>query len=77
MWLNGEIVIDTRLDSAAPVTKYLRVPDGEEWVVVDTRVNRAIRPRDFGAPDNRELGLLVKWDFLAGPPPTVQRAGSH
>jgi O-antigen ligase len=71
VWLDGNLVIDSRLESAVPVTKYLRVPDGEEWVLVETRVSRVIRPSAFGVPDDRELGLLVKWSFLAGPPPRL------
>jgi hypothetical protein len=69
VWFEGNLVIDTRLESDAPITKYLQVPDGHDSVLVETRVNRAIRPSDVGAPDSRELGLLVKWSFSAGPPP--------
>ena len=72
-WVDGHLVVDTRLESAAPVTKYLRVPDGEKWALVETRVSRVITPRDFGAADNRELGLLVQWRFMAALPIEAQR----
>jgi hypothetical protein len=49
-------------------------------VLIETRVSRTFRPRDFGRPDDRELGLLARWRFLGpdgpaagtapgGPPP--------
>jgi hypothetical protein len=67
-WVDGHLVVDTRLASTAPVTKYVRVPDGETRVLVETRVSRVIKPSDFGVPDGRELGLLVKWRFMTAPP---------
>ena len=67
-WVDGHLVVDTRLASTAPVTKYVRVPDGETRVLVETRVSRVIKPSDFGVPDDRELGLLVKWRFMTAPP---------
>ena len=67
-WVDGHLVIDARLESTAPVTKYVRVPDGEEWISIETRVSRAIKPSDFGVPDDRELGLLVRWRFMTAPP---------
>jgi hypothetical protein len=80
-WVDGHLVVDTRLESTAPVTKYLRVPDGEERVLVETRVSRVIRPSDFGALDDRELGLLVQWRFTTAPPfdrgALPGRAGPH
>ena len=67
-WVDGRLVVDTRLVSTAPVTKYVRVADGEKRVLVETRVSRVIKPSDFGVPDDRELGLLVKWRFMTAPP---------
>jgi hypothetical protein len=32
--------------------------------MLDTWVSRALRPRDFGLNDDRELGLIVDWQFL-------------
>jgi hypothetical protein len=73
-WVDGHLVVDTRLETTAPVTKYWRIPDGEKWVRVETRVSRVIKPSDFGAPDDRELGLLVQWRFMTAPP--FDRGGS-
>jgi hypothetical protein len=67
-WVDGHLVIDTRLETTTPITKYVRVPDGEEWALIETRVNRVIKPSDFGVPDDRELGLLVQWRFMTAPP---------
>jgi hypothetical protein len=75
-WVDGFLVVDTRLESTAPVTKYVRVPDGEKWTVVETRVSRVIKPRDFGAADDRELGLLVQWRFVPAPPSEALRVMS-
>jgi hypothetical protein len=50
------------------VTRYFRVPDGDKRVVVETWVSRTLRPRDFGVPDDRELGLLVDTKFVGAPP---------
>jgi hypothetical protein len=33
-------------------------------VLLETWVSRVIRPRDIGVADDRELGLLVRWEFL-------------
>jgi hypothetical protein len=73
-WVDGHLVVDTRLETTAPVTKYWRIPDGEKWVRVETRVGRVIKPSDFGAPDDRELGLLVQWRFMTAP--SFDRGGS-
>jgi hypothetical protein len=67
-WVDGHLVVDTRLVSTEPVTKYVRVPEGEERVLVETRVSRVIKPSNFGVPDDRELGLLVQWRFMTTPP---------
>jgi hypothetical protein len=67
-WVDGHLVVNTRLVSTAPVTRYVRVPDGEERVLVETRVSRVIKPSDFGVLDDRELGLMVQWRFMTAPP---------
>ena len=34
----------------------------------ETAVSRMVQPRDFGVPDDRDLGMLVKWSFVDAPP---------
>jgi hypothetical protein len=67
VWRNGELVLQIRLTNTAPVTEYLRVPDGHKWIFIETKVDRVFRPRDLGIPDDRELGVLIKWSFVPRP----------
>jgi hypothetical protein len=64
VWRDGQLVVEERLTSTAPVTQYISVPAGDRRLVLETWVSRVIKPRDIGIADDRELGLLVKWDFL-------------
>jgi hypothetical protein len=63
VWRDGELVIDERLRSTAPVTRVVSVPHGHRHVVIDTWVSRVVRPKDLGVEDGRELGLQVRWKF--------------
>ena len=40
-------------------------------VVLETWVNRVVRPQDFGSADPRTLGLMVQWEFIDEPPTGV------
>jgi hypothetical protein len=71
VWLDNRLVIDKRLSTTAPVTKYIRLKDDEARVVIDTWASRVLRPSDFGLPDSRELGLMVTWNFAEQPPSTA------
>ena len=44
------------------------MPESEQRVVVETWVSRVMRPRDYGAADPRDLGLIVQWEFVDSPP---------
>jgi hypothetical protein len=68
VWRDDTPVLSTRLTSMAPVVRYLRVPTGKPRVIIQTRVNRAVNPKDFGSSDDRELGLIVKWEPVFRPP---------
>jgi hypothetical protein len=68
IWCGGRPVLATRVNNAQPITRYFRVPDGAMRVLLETRVSRSVRPADFGIKDNRELGLLIDWDFVEVPP---------
>jgi hypothetical protein len=68
VWRDQQLVAEEHLTSTAPVTEYISVPDGDKRVLLETWVSRVITPRDVGVADDRELGLLVKWDFVDAPP---------
>jgi hypothetical protein len=68
IWCGGRPVLATQVNSVQPITRYVRVPDGAMRVLLETRVSRSVRPADFGIRDNRELGLLIGWDFVEVPP---------
>ena len=61
--LDGREVIDSRLHSSFPVVREMDVTRGSR-VLLETSVDRVFRPSDAGLADHRELGLLVKWDFV-------------
>jgi hypothetical protein len=65
VWRDGELVINTTLKDVSRVKTAVRLPSHEKRIVLDTWVNRVIRPADFGVSDSRELGLMVKWEFAS------------
>jgi len=71
VWANRQLLAQRQLKAIEPVTRYFKVPDGDKRVVLETWVNRSVRPRDLGVPDDRELGLLVDWKFVGSPPSGV------
>ena len=68
VWRDRQLVVEEHLTSTAPVTQYISVPGGRQRILLETWVSRVTRPRDIGVAGDRELGLLVKWDFLDAPP---------
>ena len=68
IWSGTRLVLDTTLRTTAPVMTYARVPEGQAGIVLQTWVDRVVRPRDYGVPDGRDLGLFVHWDFVEAPP---------
>ena len=71
VWNDGHLLLSTRLNNEGPVTRYVRLRDDEQRVVIDTWVNRVARAP---AGDSREFGLMVKWEFLDGLPRTTAPA---
>jgi len=69
VWVDRQLVVDTRLSSIEPVTRTVEIAGARPRAVVETWVSRTLNPRDFGVPDDRQLGLLVDWKFLDSPPP--------
>jgi O-antigen ligase len=76
VWRDRQLVVEKHLTSTAPVTEYVSVPDGEQRLLLETWVSRVIRPRDIGIEDDRELGLLVKWDFQDALPAGASHSAS-
>jgi hypothetical protein len=68
VWRDGQLVLDRLLSDTAPVTAYIPVTGMERWVMLETCVSRLLRPADIGIADDRELGMIVKWTFVDGPP---------
>jgi hypothetical protein len=73
VWLDGVLVLDEQQTRIAPVTEYVRVPDGDARVALDFWCSRVFRPSDVGLNDPRELGLQVEWEFVDAPPPDATR----
>jgi hypothetical protein len=69
IWLHDRLVVDETMRSVVPMTEYVQAPEGQERVMIETRVSRTWKPRDYGQPDPRELGLAVEdWTFVSDPP---------
>jgi len=67
VWCNDRVVFERTIQTPDAVTQFVRMPDGEDRVVLETWVSRVMRPRDFGGADPRDLGLMVQWDFVDAP----------
>ena len=67
VWCNDRVVLERTLLTSDAVTEFVRMPEGEDRVVLETWVSRVMRPRDFGGTDSRDLGLMVQWDFVDAP----------
>ena len=68
VWMGRTLVLDTELRTTIPAVQHVKVPEGHPRIVIETEVNRTVWPRDLGADDQRELGLLVGWRFDERPP---------
>jgi hypothetical protein len=76
VWVNQELVVDTRLVSIEPRRRLIAVPREPPRLFLETWVSRVVKPTDFAGTDARELGLLVSWKFVEAktpPAPTVLR----
>jgi hypothetical protein len=73
VWVDRRLVVDTRLSSIEPVTRDVEIAGLRPRAVIETSVSRTLNPRDFGVPDDRQLGLLVDWRFVTAPPPGAVR----
>ena len=73
VWVADGLVLDTTLGTSTPAIRYVRMPESEKRVVVETWVSRVMRPRDYGAADPRDLGLIVQWEFVDSRRPDGER----
>jgi hypothetical protein len=64
VWVDRVLVVDARVTDTRPIEKLVTLPPGESRVFIETHVSRLFRPRDFGAADDREVGLLTRWRFV-------------
>ena len=72
VWRDGALVLETRLQSTAPVTKFVRIPAGEKQTLIDTWVSRVVVVEASAVDDGPERGLLVKWSFVDPVAPAEQ-----
>jgi len=70
VWRDRALILRTRLRTVQPVTTLVQIPDDDKRVMIETWVSRTLRPRDFGVPDDRDLGLLVRTRFVPAPLPS-------
>jgi hypothetical protein len=64
VWVDQKPIIDVHLTNTEPTVQLVRLPADESRVLLETRVNRVVLPRDFGIDDGRELGLMVSWRMI-------------
>lgn len=63
--LRDEVIVDVTLRDREPVERYVYVPAGRPWLMIETDVSRTFRATDGG----RELGLAMSdWTFVPRPP---------
>jgi hypothetical protein len=67
VWIDGSLALDTRLSDTTWRVVPVRIPPGEQRVIVETWVSRVVNPFEFGVTDGRQLGLMVRWRFLDVP----------
>jgi hypothetical protein len=68
-WTRQRAIADVTLRGSSPVTAYVRAPEGQKRMMIETWVSRTWRPSDYGSKDGRELGLRIDdWTFVDKPP---------
>lgn len=60
VWVDRKIIYDDDLKRSASILRDIPAPPGQTHIVVETEISRTWRPRDFGRPDSRELGLSIR-----------------
>ena len=70
VWRNHDLILRLNRRSDFSVTRYVRVPEGQDRMMMQVEVSRTWRPAPTGGADQRERGVAVgKWTFVDSPPP--------
>jgi hypothetical protein len=77
IWCNGRPLLETRLTTTAPVTKYVQVASGHRWTFLESAVSRGVPLRDVGIADDHEVGVFIDWAPVDGPPAGAADAASR
>jgi hypothetical protein len=69
VWCNGKKVLSAQLETTVPAVHYLRVPSGNRWVLLESRVDRTVPLKQLGVNDSREIGVQMQWHGVPKPAP--------
>jgi hypothetical protein len=64
IWVDGTLLLHTQRADGEPTTRAVRIPEGQQRVLIETWVDRTWSPADHGEPDTRQLGPGVSWRFI-------------
>ena len=64
---NGELILDTRLTTTAPVTAIVRTDWRHSWLLLESEVSRVVPLRQLGLDDDREVGVRLEWRGTQAP----------
>jgi len=67
LWCNGELILDTRLTTTAPVTTYVRTDWHDNWLLLESEASRVVPLRQLGLDDDREIGVRLEWTGTQAP----------
>jgi hypothetical protein len=67
LWCNGSLLLQKRLTTSEPQTSYVRLPEGERWMFVETSVTRGVPLRELGVDAGGEIGVRIDWTPAAAP----------
>jgi hypothetical protein len=67
VWRNHDLILRLNRRSDFPVTRYVRVPEGQDRMMIEIEVSRTWKPAGV---NQRERGVAVaKWELFDVPPP--------
>jgi hypothetical protein len=70
VWRDRSVILRAVRRDGSALTRYLRMPQGASWVMLQVETDRTWRPSDYGRSDTRELGVTVApWTWVNAPPP--------
>jgi hypothetical protein len=69
VWRDRSLIMRARRHDGTAVTRYVRMPEGASWVMLQIEADRTWRPSDYGEKDTRNLGVAVgRWTWVNAPP---------